>query len=166
MSTEAFHKQFPSKEECFLAVIDEFVGELLDWVRPRQQSASTWEQSVCQAMAALTEYLVSHQALLKIAFVDVFEVGPGMIGRLNKAVEEFTKLLAVEAPEPRRGPALAREAVTGAIWGIVSSYVANDRLQRLPGLVEQLSYVMLAPYIGPKEAVEAIQAARKPLRAV
>ncbi len=166
VSTEAFHKQFPSKEECFLAVIDEFVGELLDWVRPRQQSASTWEQSVCQSMAALTEYLVSHQALLKIAFVDLFEVGPGMIGRLNKAVEEFTKLLAVEAPEPRRGPALAREAVTGAIWGIVSSYVANDRLQRLPCLVEQLSYIMLAPYLGPKEAVEAIQAARKPLRAV
>ena len=150
VSTEAFHKQFPSKEECFLAVIDEFVGELLDWVRPRQQSATTWEQSVCQSMAALTEYLVSHQALLKIAFVDVFEVGPGMIGRLNKAVEEFTKLLAAEAPEPRRGPALAREAVTGAIWGIVSSYVANDRLQRLPCLVEQLSYIMLAPYLGPR----------------
>ena len=33
VSTEAFHKQFASKEECFLAVLDEFVREALEAVR-------------------------------------------------------------------------------------------------------------------------------------
>ncbi len=166
ISTEAFHKQFPSKEECFLTVLDEFVKEALDAVRPRMESATSWAQSVQRAISAFVEYLVAHQALIRIAFIDLYEVGPGMIGRLTKSVDELTALLLETAPEPRRGPAVAREAITGALWGIFSSYVANDRLARLPCLVEQLTYIVLAPYLGPKAAVDAIYEARKPLRSV
>jgi AcrR family transcriptional regulator len=166
ISTEAFHKQFADKEECFLAVLDEFVKEALDSVRPRLESATSWPQAVQRAISAFVEYLVGHQALIRIAFIDLYEVGPGMIGRLTKSVEELTKLLTETAPEPRRGPAVASEAITGALWGIISSYVANDRLARLPCLVEQLTFIVLAPYIGPKAAVDAIHEARKPLRSV
>ena len=166
MSTEAFHRQFPNKEACFLAVLDEFVAEALDAVRGRFETAASWPEGVYRAMLAFVEYLVSHQALLRIAFIDVFEVGPGMIGRMNRSIEGFIKLLTDAGPEPLRGPEVAREAVTGALWAIVSSYVANDRIARLPCLVDHLAFVVLAPYIGPKAAVEAIQAARKPLRAV
>jgi AcrR family transcriptional regulator len=170
ISTEAFHKQFSNKEECFLTVLDEFVKEALDSVKGPLQSASSWPEAVYRAMSAFVEYLVSHQALIRMAFVDVFEVGPAMIGRMTRSIEELTRLLTetgpVPGPVPRRGPMVAREAVTGGLWAIISSYVANDRVARLPSLVDQLSFVVLAPYIGPKQAVEAIQAARKPLRAV
>jgi AcrR family transcriptional regulator len=166
MSTEAFHKQFPNKEQCFLAVLDEFVAEGLDAVKGSFENAASWPEGVYRAMVAFIDYLVAHQALLRIAFIDVFEVGPGMIGRMTKSVEGFTKLLSENGPTPRRGPEVAREAVTGAIWSIIASYVANDRLARLPCLVDHLAFIVLAPYTGPKAAVEAIQAARKPLRAV
>jgi AcrR family transcriptional regulator len=166
MSTEAFHKQFPNKEACFLAVLDEFVAEALDSVRGSFESAASWPEGVYRAMAAFIDYLVAHQALLRIAFIDVFEVGPGMIGRMTRSIEGFTKLLSESGPTPRRGPEVAQEAVTGAMWAIISSYVANDRLARLPCLVDHLAFIVLAPYTGPKAAVEAIQAARKPLRSV
>lgn len=166
MSTEAFHKQFPNKEECFLAVLDEFVAEGLEAVRPTFEQAESWPAGVHRAMSAFIDYLVAHQALLRIAFIDVFEVGPGMIGRLTKSIEGFTALLTENGPAPRRGPVVAQEAIAGAIWSIISSYVANDRLARLPCLVDHLAFIVLAPYTGPKAAVEAIQAARKPLRAV
>ena len=105
---------------------------------------------------------MAHQALLRIAFIDVFEVGPAMIGRMTRSIEALTNLLTAHGPQPRRAPAVAPEAVTGAVWAIVSSYVANDRLSRLPGLVDHLTFVVLAPYLGPKAAVEAIRAARLP----
>jgi AcrR family transcriptional regulator len=162
ISTEAFHKQFATKEECFLAVLDEFVAEALEVVRAGMGDAASWGQAVHRGMEAFVDYLVSHQALLRIAFVDLFEVGPGMIGRMTKTVEALTTLLTECGPAPRRGPLIAREAVTGALWGIIASYVANDRLARLPSQVEQLTFILLAPYLGPKAAVEAI----KPLRAV
>jgi AcrR family transcriptional regulator len=166
ISTEAFHKQFTNKEECFLAVLDEFVRESVEAVRPNLQDADSWPEGVYRTMVAFVDHLVAHQALLRIAFINLFEVGPGMVGRMTRSVEEFTKLLTESGPAPRRGPAIAHEAVTGAVWGIISSYVSNDRLARLPCLVDQLVFTVLAPYLGPKAAIEAIQACRKPLRAV
>ena len=166
MSTEAFHKQFANKEECFLAVLDEFVQEALDSVRGSFESAASWPDGVYRAMSALVDYLVAHEALLRIAFIDLFEVGPCMVGRMTRSVEGFTELLTEHGPQPRRGPEVALEAVSGALWAIISGYVANGRLSRLPCLVDHLAFTALAPYIGPKAAVEAIQAARKPLRSV
>lgn len=161
MSTEAFHKQFANKEECFLTVLDEFVKEALDAVRPSLEGAESWPEGVYRGIAAFVDYLVAHQALLRIAFIDLFEVGPGMIGRLTRSVDDFTKLLTEAGPSPLRGPQVAQEAVTGAVWGIIGTYVANDRLNRLPSLVDQLAFTILAPYIGPRGAVETIAAARK-----
>jgi AcrR family transcriptional regulator len=166
VSTEAFHKQFANKEECFLAVLDEFVNEAVASVRPRMEASSTWPEAVYKGVGAFVEYLVAHQALLRIAFVDLFEVGPGMIAKMTRSVEGFTKLLTEHGPEPQRGPAVALEAITGALWGIICTYVANDRLSRLPALVDQLAFIVLAPYVGPKAAVETIAAGRKPLRSV
>jgi AcrR family transcriptional regulator len=168
ISTEAFHKQFANKQECFLAVLDEFVNEALACVMVRFQKGASWPEGVCRAVSAYVEHLVTHQALVRMAFVDIFQVGPAMISRMMKPVEGFTDLLtetdALPAPAPRRGPAVAREAITGGLWAIISSYVVSGRVTRLPNVIEQLSFVVLAPYLGPKQAVEAIQAARKPLR--
>jgi AcrR family transcriptional regulator len=166
VSTEAFHKQFATKEECFLAALDEFAREALDTVKPSFQDAADWPEAVYRGMAAFVEYLLAHEALLRIAYIDIFEVGPAMVGRMTRSVEELTKFLTEDAPEPRRGPMVAREAVAGALWAIISSCVSNSRLARLPRLVDHLTFTVLAPYLGPKAAVEAIQGARKPLRSV
>ena len=50
ISTEAFHRQFRNKEECFLAVLDEFAAEALD-VRARRRcdGADSWPEAACRA---------------------------------------------------------------------------------------------------------------------
>jgi AcrR family transcriptional regulator len=165
ISTEAFHRQFASKEACYLAVLDEIVSEAREAVRRSIEHAGSWPEAVHRAMAELVGYLVTHEALLRIAFVDVFEVGPAMIARMTRSIEAVTDLLAAEGPPPRRGPAVAAEAVTGAVWGIISSHVSGGRLSRLPALVDHLTFIVLAPYLGPRAAVEAINALRRPPRA-
>jgi AcrR family transcriptional regulator len=165
ISTVAFHKQFANKEECFLAVLDEFIQEALDWTRPNLANAESWPEAVYLAMAAYVDYLFAHQALLRLAFIHSFEVGPGITSHITRSTESLTTLLTEFGPEPRRAPAIAREAITGATWEIIASNVANNRLSRLPHLVDQLVFIVLAPYIGPKKAIEVIEACRKPLRA-
>jgi hypothetical protein len=144
-------------------VLDEFVAEAMESVKGAIEGASSWPQAVHRAVAALVEYFAAHQALSRLAFIDIFEVGPGMVGRMTRSIEDFTKLLDDLVPEARRGPLVAREAVTGAIWGIVSSYTGNDRVRQLPRLIDQLTFVVLAPYVGAKAAVETIEAARPAL---
>jgi len=163
ISTEAFHKQFANKEACFLAVLDEFVAEAMEAVKRSIEPASSWPQAVHLAVGALVEYFAAHEALSRLAFIEIFDVGPGMVGRMTRSIEDFTKLLDELGPEARRGPLVAREATTGAIWGIVSAYSAHDRVRQLPQLVDQITFLVLAPYIGPKPAMETIEAARKPL---
>ena len=159
VSTEAFHRQFAGKEECFLTVLDEFVAEMLACVRPAMDDARSWEEAVCAAISAFVAHLVAHQALLRIAFVDLFEVGPAMIGRMTRSVADFTGMLTAGGPAARHAPAIAQEVVTGAIWGVISSLVANNRLSRLPSLVDHLAFAVLAPYVGSRCAVRAIAAA-------
>ncbi len=165
VSTEAFHRQFANKEECFLTVIDEFVKEALDAVRPAMARADSWEEAVYSTMSAFVEHLAAHQALLRIAFIDLFEVGPGMVGRMTRSVADVTTMLTERGPAPHRGPLVAREAVTGAVWGIISTYVGNDRLARLPSLVDHLAFTVLAPYIGAKAAIDVIAVAERRSRA-
>jgi AcrR family transcriptional regulator len=163
ISTEGFHKLFVDKEACFLAVLDEFVAEAMAAVKRSIEPASSWPEAVHLAVGALVEYFASHEALSRLAFIEIFDVGPGMIGRMTRSIEDFTKLLDELGPEARRGPLVAREAITGAIWGIVSAYSAHDRVRQLPYLVDQLTFLVLAPYIGAKPAMETIEATRKPL---
>jgi AcrR family transcriptional regulator len=163
ISTEGFHKLFVDKEACFLAVLDEFVAEAMEAVKCAIEPASSWPEAVHLAVGALVGYFASHEALSRLAFIEIFDVGPGMIGRMTRSIEDFTKLLDDLGPDARRGPLVAREAITGAIWGIVSAYSAHDRVRQLPHLVDQLTFLVLAPYIGPRPAIETIEAARKPL---
>jgi AcrR family transcriptional regulator len=160
VSTEAFHRQFANKEECFLTVLDEFVAEMLDCVRPAMDEADSWEQGVCRAMGAFMSHLIAHEALLRIAFIDLFEVGPAMIGRMTSSVAELTAMLTENGPPPQRAPEIVRELVTGAVWGVISSLVSTKRLSRMPSLVDHLAFIVLAPYIGPRAAIEAITAAQ------
>jgi AcrR family transcriptional regulator len=156
ISTEAFHRCFASKEACFLALIDEFVADVGAAVERSIEDSPTWPHAVRRAMAAFVGYLLANEALVRIAFIDVFEVGGAMVGRMTSSVEAVTGLLVEEGPTPRRGPAIAREAVAGAVWATVSSYATGVRRARLRGLVDHLTFVVLAPYIGPKAAIEAI----------
>jgi AcrR family transcriptional regulator len=162
LSTEAFHRHFRDKEECLLAALDELVREALRSVSDALEGASSWPEAVDRAMGAFVEHLLAHPSLRRIAFIHLFEVGSGGVGRLTSSIERLTELILEGAPAPRRGPMLARAAVTGGIWAASVSSVANERLLRLPLFVDQLTFTLLAPYIGAREAVDAIHAARRP----
>ncbi len=161
ISTEAFHRQFAGKEECFLTVLDEFVEEMLTCVRPSMEAADSWERAVCDAVSAFLAHLTAHQALRRIAFIDLFEVGPAMIGRMTRSVAELTAMLTAQGPAPLHDLQIAPELITGALWGVISSLVANNRLSRLPALADHLSFTVLAPYVGARTAVGAIAAAQR-----
>jgi AcrR family transcriptional regulator len=160
ISTEAFHKQFASKEECFLTVVDEFASEALGAVEAAIAPISSWADAVPVAVSSFIEHIVSHPALLRMAFIDLFEVGPGMIGRMTKSIDRFTGMLADNGPEPRRAPEIASEAITGAVWDIISAYSSAERMRYLPCLSDHIAFVVLAPYIGPKVAIDTIEQAR------
>ena len=159
ISTEAFHQQFASKQAAFLALLDAIAEEALASVRERMGGAG-WPESVNLGVRAFVDYLVSHEALTRIAFVELFSLGPAIVDRLTGIVDELTRLLTESGCRPCRGPLIAEDAIAGALWGIISSCVLGNRVDQLPRVTEHLSFLVLAPYIGAEAAVDSIEAAR------
>jgi AcrR family transcriptional regulator len=154
LSTQALHQEFPSKEACLLAALDSFICETLELVRAELRHDISWPTEIHHAMNTYVAYLASHRALVRLAFIDLFDVGPAVVGQMTRSAEELTKLLTDNCPAPRRGPLVAREAITGAIWAIIFGHAADDRAWRPSALADQLTFVMLAPYVGAKAAIE------------
>lgn len=159
VSTEAFHREFPNKEECLLAVVDEFAAEAHDAVRRATRNDTDWPEAVHKGVEALIGYCAAHPGLVKLSLIDLFDAGNGMVERVSGVLDGFINVMTERIPEPQRAPSVAAEAIMGAIWAILSSYAPHDRLRYLPCLVDHLTFLILAPYIGPRPAVEAIEAA-------
>jgi len=163
MSTESFHKQFPSKQECFLAVVDEFVDETLEVVATAAARADDWAEGAYLGLKAGIDHLAAHPGLTKMAFVDIFDSGPVVVDAIGRILGKLATVLEETAPEPRRAPLIAHEAVVGGLWAIISSYATPKRVKYLPSLVDHLAFLVLAPYVGPKSAGLAIESTRRSL---
>lgn len=159
VSTEAFHREFPNKQECLLAVVDEFAAEAHDAVLRATRNDADWAEAVYKGVEALIGYCAVHPGLVKLSFIDLFEAGDGMVHRVSGLLDGFLKVMTDRVPDPERGPKIAGEAVLGAVWAILASYAPHDRLRYLPCLVDHLAFLILAPYVGSRRAVEAIEAA-------
>jgi AcrR family transcriptional regulator len=158
-TTESFHREFAGKDDCLLAVVDEFAAEAHDAVWCATRHCASWPEGVHAGVCALIGFCAAHPGLVKLSFVDVFEAGNGIAERLSGLMDGFLKVMTRGVPDPQRAPAVAGEAILGAVWAILSSYAPHDRLRYLPCLVDHLTYLILAPYVGPRVAVEAIEAA-------
>ncbi len=163
MSTESFHKHFPSKQECFLAVVDEFVDETIETIAAGAARASNWPEAAYLGVKAGVDHFVAHPGLTRMAFVDLFDVGPVVTECLDRSLGKLAEMLREGSPEARRAPLISHEAVVGAMWAIVSSYAVRKRVKYLPSLTDHLAFLVLAPYVGPKMAGQAIEATRRSL---
>jgi AcrR family transcriptional regulator len=159
ISTEAFHREFLGKQECLLAVVDEFAAEAHDAVLRATRNDYEWAEAVYKGVEALIGYCAAHPGLVRLSFIDLFEAGDGMVHRVSGLLDGFIKVMTKRVPDPERAPNIAGEAIVGAVWAILSSYAPHDRLRYLPCLVDHLAFLILAPYIGARSAVEAIESA-------
>ncbi len=165
ISIEAFHERFADKQDCLLAALDEFRRGALDAVASGLEGAPSWAEAVPPAMSAFVAYLRAHQALARVALIDASDVGPAVIGSMTSSIDDLSRLLTEGAPAPSRDRPVARQAIAGAVWAIVSSYVAEERLSRLACLIEPLAFIVLAPHVGSAAALRSLQDARQPPRA-
>jgi AcrR family transcriptional regulator len=159
MTTEAFHKQFRTKDQALLAIVEEFSLELRDAVARAAGKGSSWTEGVRLGMAGYLDCIARHPGVSRIAFVELFGAGPGMAGHMTSASEAFTGFLAETGATPQRAPTIALEALTGALWAVVGSSVASGRMRFLPATLDHLAFTVLAPYTGPRAAIEAIEEA-------
>jgi AcrR family transcriptional regulator len=162
MSTEAFHRQFAARDACYMALLDDFAAEGAAAAAAAAADASCWPEFVLQALDGFVGHALDHLELVRVAFVHVFAAGAALTRRLERSVEGLVELVTADAPSPRYGAGILAPALAGAMWTVFASCATGERLARLARIVHQLAFVVLAPHIGARAAIEALQAARLP----
>ncbi len=159
LPVEAFIELFPSPEACYLEALDVLGDEVLQLVADPGLVSTEWPAAVCRTVARLLAYLASSPARLRTLTVKAFEAGPPAIANVGDLAYEVATLLTEGAPRRPR-TRIAVEGIAGALWQILACEALAGRGHRLPVLSEYVSYVVLTPFVGPEEAVEAVVRSR------
>lgn len=157
-SLTTFNAMYPSVEQCFLAALDRLGLEALVCAAEGSQATHDRLARVHRGIAALMDRVADDSVLRRVAFVEVFAVGPAGIDRREQLLHRFSALLTDTLPADVQAPELVVEAIVGAIWGLVHHHVVHGAAHRLPDLTHEATYLALAPLIGAAQALETILA--------
>lgn len=158
VSLTIFEATFPSIEQCFLSALERLGLEALVCAATAAKGAQDRVAGVREGIAALMDRVADDPVLRRVAFVEVFAVGPAGIDRREALLHRFSALFTDTLPADVRASELVIEAIVGAIWGLVHHHVVHGAAHRLPDLAHEATYLALAPLIGAAQAVETILA--------
>lgn len=159
VSHQTFYDIYPSKHDAFLGA--QKVGMHTAFtvaVEAYEACMPDWPRAIAAGLRALIDYLVSEPAHAHLSIVDTFGASPGTIETRDEILRGFATYFTRGydlAPAGVTVPAIAAEAVVGGAWQVLHHYVENDRIEELPDAAPQLTYMLLTPFLGPEQAVEA-----------
>jgi AcrR family transcriptional regulator len=158
VSRKTFYELFSEREECFLAAFDLVAERGLAGAREAYRAGREWPERLRGALDWTLHALALFPLEAQLAFVEVFAAGPRGLRRRDDALRAWTELLRPgydAAPAGVAIPPLMHEAVVGALYELVFARVRQGRAAELPGLLPQLLYCALAPFVGPVAAASA-----------
>jgi AcrR family transcriptional regulator len=150
----AFWHSYESTEECFLDALDRVCLEALLAAVRAARTAEDPLLGMHRGLVALLECVASDPVLRSVAFVEVLTAGASAVESSERFVDRLLDLLSESLPPSRATPGPALEASAGAIWGLVSRHAAQG--DDLRALAHDVSYLALAPLVGPESAVRTL----------
>jgi AcrR family transcriptional regulator len=159
ISRTTFYEFFEDKEACFLAAYDSAVERLVRRISGAYESEERWPDRARAGLAALLEALAEDPLLARLAFVDVAAAGPAAQRRQRAAVQRLTPFFDEGrdfAPGGRALPANTSRMAAGAVVGLISEDLVSGKTKQTPGLLSDLLFATLVPYLGPVAAAREV----------
>jgi AcrR family transcriptional regulator len=157
VSRRTFYEHFKNKEHAFLAAYEAVLAQLFARVNGAVDAAEELPDKVRAGLGAFLGFLANEPAFAKMCIVDVLAAGPEAVARRDGAMRAFAQLITTNARTVLGdgGPPsvdLMAETVVGGIYEVVYARVMRGELEELPGLLPDLVYAVLLPYVGPEQA--------------
>lgn len=159
VSRTTFYKHFSDKQECFLAASDRAIGTILEAAETACVGERSWRDRATDGLAAVVELLAAEAALARTAIVEISTAGMEARRLHCAGMERFAALL--EQDPGGRGPELPANTALmaiSAVAGLLFDELREGRAENLPGLLPELEFALLVPYLGPRVAAEASSA--------
>ncbi len=154
VSTKAFYQYFPDKESCFLAAFERGVALMQGSVLSAYAQTGSWPRRMRRGLGTLLQILAAEPAFASLAVVQVLAAGPRALACRRDLLASYEGFFA---DAPRRAgrppvPEAAVQAVIAGVYGVIFDHVSTGRVDRLPERLPDLTYFVLAPFIGPTAA--------------
>jgi AcrR family transcriptional regulator len=159
LDRRAFYAIFQNKRDLFMAVHEFAFQRLLAVTAGAFFGGVGWPQRTWAGAQGLCEFLGANPTIAHVGFVEGYAVGPGAVQRIEDSVSAFSVFLqeGYRHEQACGSPSeLALAAIISTEFEILH-HVARQRVRpSLGGMVGALSYISLAPFIGPTAADQAI----------
>jgi AcrR family transcriptional regulator len=164
VSLQAFYEHFESKEDAFLVAYELGHAKGLSFVERAFDEAPDWRSGVRDGLCSLMSYLASEPSFAQLSLAGTIVATPRAYELSNRGVAAYARLLAPgfdEVPKRKRPPQIAIDAIAGALQEMFLHYAVQGRIEDLPELTADATYVALAPFIGAEAAAQvAVEPAR------
>jgi AcrR family transcriptional regulator len=157
----AFYSHFRSKKEAFLAVQEAALQESVGATASAFFSAKAWPERVWLAGNALLAYIARNPDLADLCVVESHAAGREALRRQHDGRIAYTVFLEEGYRESERAARLPRfcsDAIACALFALMRSQILHRRTGEMTELLPQMTYVILAPFIGVEEAMEFVEA--------
>lgn len=154
MSSRTFYAHFASKEDLMKAAIDSACAQLLGASLPAFSRHEQWPAGVRAGIGAMLGFLASRPALARLLVVESYVAGDFAIEQRSLGLQSLGLLFENNTTEWQLTAPIVYELIAGGMNRLVYLELTRGGPQALPALAPMLSYVALAPFLGPEEASE------------
>lgn len=163
ISRDVFYEYFDNKLHAYLAAQQYATQHILATCSASYFAGATWPERVWEALRTLIALLVANPALTHLRLVECYAAGSAAIEHteeLKRAATIFLEEGYNVRPGASELPRLTSHAIAGAIFDIFYGCVSRGEIAELPRHLPQLVFIAVAPFLGPAEAIDALEALR------
>lgn len=160
IARNVFYEHFADKHDAFLAAQQHNLYENLTAGAIGFFQGESWPERMWNVLQSLTTFAAEQPAVAHLRFVEPFAAGPEALQRMDDVTLNFTFFVSEGfgyRPQARELPHLSTEAIAGATFEAIRHQIALGKAAELPLHLPQLTYVAIAPFTGPRKAVELIE---------
>lgn len=161
LSRAAFGEYFRDKAQAFAEAQRFGAQRVVDACAAAYFAQESWPRRVWAGMGTLLGILAEHSALAHLRLVESYAAGLAAAARVEEMTRAFNIFLEEGYHQPSAwaaaAPRLFRQAVPGAVLELLQGEVARDFAECLPERLPQLTYIVLAPFLGAAGARKTVR---------
>jgi AcrR family transcriptional regulator len=162
VSRRTFYENFSDREDCFIAAFEQALAHARTRVQPAYEAAGSWRERVRAGVVAFLAFLDEQPAVGRLLVAESLVSGPRALARRNEIVAALIEVLEQGRGESKTAAQLSSLTGEGAIGGalaILQTRLLAPAHEPLLGLANQLSSMLVLPYLGVSAARRELQRA-------
>lgn len=162
VSGAEFEQEFDDKDACLFAAYDQLTDRVIAWASAECDLSVPWPERVRRGLEALLAEIAAQPQMARALTRSFPGIRPDAYRRYVDLLSRFVPLMRdgreySEADEELPGE--VEMLAVGAAEAIIFAEVDAGRTERLPGMLPEILFCVLVPFMGPDRAADEMRSA-------